>query len=57
LCAKRNTAPFSILDDEHPEFHELCKTLDVVSSSLHREGIGAHSNSAPVIEVHYEDKF
>ena len=54
---KENKAPFSILDDGHPELRELCKTLDVVSSSLHKEGIRAHQKSAPVIEVHHEDEF
>ena len=53
----KEKALFSILDDGHPEFRELCKILDVVSSSLHKEGIGAHQKSAPVIEVHHEDEF
>ena len=54
---KENKAPFSILDDQHPEFRELCKTLDVVSSSLHKEGIGAYQKKAPVIEIDDEDRF
>ena len=51
---KENKAPFSIFDDQH---RELCKTLDVVSSSLHKEGIGADPKKAPVIEMDNEDRF
>jgi len=54
---KENKAPFSIFDNQHPEFRELCKTLDVVSSSLHKEGIGADPKKAPVIVVDDEDRF
>jgi len=54
---KENKAPFSILDDGHPEFRELCKTLDSVSSSLHKYGISAHQKSAPIIKMHHEDEF
>ena len=32
-CVLREKAPFSVLDDQHTDFHELSKTLDVVSSS------------------------
>ena len=46
---KENKAPFSVLDDQHPEFCELSKTLDVVSSSLHKEGIGAHQKNCVVV--------
>lgn len=31
-----NNAPFSILDKNNPEFHDLIKTLDTVPSSLHK---------------------
>jgi len=36
---KENKVLYSIFDDQHPEFCELCKTYDVVSSSLHKEGL------------------
>ena len=49
--SKENKASLSIFDDQYPEFRELCKTLDIVSSSLHKEGIGADPKKAPAIEV------
>ena len=41
----KGKAPFSVFDDRHPDFCELSKTLHVVSSSLHKEGIGAHQKN------------
>ena len=52
-----NKAPFSILDKHDLRFRELFNTLDVVSSNLHREGVGAHRKSAPVISVDHENLF
>ena len=48
-----NKAPFSVLDKHDIQFHELFNTLDLVSSTLHREGIGADKKSAPIIERRY----
>lgn len=36
---------------------ELCNTLDVICSDLHRQGIGAEKHSAPVIKVEDERMF
>jgi len=36
---------------------ELCNTLDVVCSNLHRQGIGANKHSAPVIKAEHEMMF
>ena len=33
-------APFSVFDKQNPTFSNLWKTLDVMSSTLHREGVG-----------------
>ena len=52
-----NKAPFSILDKHDLRFRELFNTLDVVSSTLHREGVGARRKSASVIEVEHENLF
>ena len=52
-----NNAPFSILDRHDARFRELFNTLDVVSSTLHKEGVGAKRKSAPVIEVEHENMF
>ena len=52
-----NKALFSILDKHDLQFRELFNTLDVVSSTLHREGVGARRKSAPVIEVEHENLF
>ena len=38
---KQNGATFSMLDKGDPAFRELLLTLDTVTSSLHRQGIGA----------------
>ena len=52
-----NKAPFSILNKKDPLFRDLMKTLDTVSSDLHRQGIGATKNSAPVITIEHENMF
>ena len=44
-----NKAPFSVFDKKDPQFRDLMRTLDTVSSELHREGIGAQHKSASVI--------
>ena len=49
-----NKAPFSVFDKKDPQFRDLLRTLDTVSSELHREGIGAQHKSAAVIS--YEDE-
>ena len=54
---QNNKAPFSVLDKTDPRFHDLLKTLDSVSSELHRNGIGATKQSAKVIEPAHEDIF
>ena len=50
-------APFSVLNKHNPEFKELNNTLDVVCSSLHRQGIGAEKHSTPVIRPEDELMF
>ena len=52
-----NKAPFSVLDKSDPRFRDLLKTLDSVSSELHRQGIGATKQSAKVIDPVHEDIF
>ena len=49
-----NKAPFSVFDKKDPQFRDLMRTLDSVSSELHCEGIGAQCKSASVIT--YEDE-
>ena len=51
-----NKAPFSVLDKSDPRFRDLIKTLDSLSSSLHRH-IGATRNSAKIITTEHEDTF
>ena len=43
-----NKAPFSVFDKKDPQFRDLMRTLDTVSSELHCEGIGAQHKSASV---------
>ena len=52
-----NKAPFSVLDKSDHRFRDLLKTLDSLSSELHRQGIGATKNSAKVIDPKHEDVF
>jgi len=45
-------------DDQHPNFHGLCKTLDVVSSFLHRKkGLEAPNNGITGIFFCYRELF
>ena len=46
-----------MLDKSDPPFRDLLKTLDSVSSELHRQGIGATKQSAKVIDPVHEDIF
>ena len=54
---KEMKAPFNIFDKENPSFRELHLTLDSVTSTLHREGIGVVKNSAAVISFEDEELF
>ncbi len=54
---QRNRVPFSVLDKHNLWFHESFNTLDHVSSTLHREGVGAERKSAAVIEFEHENVF
>lgn len=50
-----NKAPFSVIDKAGHRFHDLQKTLDSLSSDLHRQGVGAVKQSAKVIDQKHED--
>ena len=52
-----NHAPFSVLDKTNPCFRDLLKTLDSVSSDLHRQGVRATKHSAPIISQEHEELF
>ena len=52
-----NQAPFSVVDKGDSRFCPLLKTLDSLSSELHRSGVGAIRNSAKVIEIEHERIF
>ena len=54
---QRNKAPFSVLDKNDARFRDLQKTLDSLSSELHRQGLGATHNSAKVIDPVHEELF
>ena len=54
---QNNEAPFSVVDKGDPQFRPLLKTLDSLSSELHRGGVGATKNSAKVIELEHESLF
>ena len=54
---KDNEVPFSIMNKEDPSFRELFLTLDTVTSTLHRQGIGAIKDSASVISYEHETIF
>ena len=54
---QENQVPFSIFDKQNPHFRDLCNTLDVISSALHREGIGAKKKHAAIIEADHEQSF
>ena len=47
---QKNKAPFSVLDKADHRFRELFKTLDSLSTDLHRQGVGAVKQSAKVID-------
>ena len=40
-----NKAPFSVLDKSDHRFCDFLKTLDSLSSELHRQGVGVSKNS------------
>ena len=46
---KEKKAPFSILDKDDPQFHDLHWTMDSVSSKLHKKGIGTEHKHVSVI--------
>ncbi len=48
-------APFSVLDKSDHRFRDFLKTLDSLSSELHRQGVGVSKNSAKVIDPSHED--
>ena len=50
-------ALFSVLDKVNPCFRDLLKTLDSVSSDLHRQEIGATKHSAPITSQEHEELF
>ena len=52
-----NKVPFSIFDRANVQCRDVCNTLDVVCSDLHKDGFGADRNSAPVIAVEDEKRF
>ena len=52
-----NQAPFSVVDKGDPRFRPFLKTLNSLSSELHRSGVGVIKNSAKVIEIEHERLF
>ena len=52
-----NKAPFSVMDKADHRFRDLQKTLDSLSSELHRQGVGAVKQSAKVIDLKHDDMF
>ena len=54
---QENKVPFSIFDRQNIHFCELGNTLDVISSTLYREGIGVKKKHVAVIEADHEKKF
>ena len=54
---QKNGTQFSVLDKSDLRFRELLNTLDVVSSALHKEGIGSKKKSAGIIDVEHENMF
>ena len=47
--------PFPCWTKETQLFHELLLTMDTVTSSLHRQGIGAARKSAPIMSCEHEN--
>ena len=54
---KDNGVSFSIFDKEDRRFGDLLRTLDTITSSLHRQGVGSVRSSAPVISFEHEALF
>lgn len=54
---QKNKAPFSVLDKADHRFRDILKTLDSLSSDLHRQGVGAVKQSAKVIDPVHEGLF
>ena len=54
---KENGVPFLIMNKGDQAFRELFLTLDTVTSSLHREGVGAMKAKASVISYEHEAIF
>ena len=54
---QKNKAPFSVIDKNDHRFRDLIKTLDSLSSDLHRQGVGAVKHNAKVINPKHEDVF
>ena len=52
---RENKAPFSLFNKDDPQFTNLQRTMDSVSSELHRKGIGAEHKHASVITTKDED--
>ena len=52
---EREKTPFSILDKDDPQFRDLHRTMDSVSSELHKKGIGTEHKRAAVIATEEED--
>ena len=52
-----NKAPFSVLSRGDIWFCDFLNTLDTVTSSLHRDGVGICKDSAIVISPEHEELF
>ncbi len=52
---KDSKVPFSILNKTDQHFSDLQRTLDSITSDLHREGVGLAKKSATVITFQHED--
>jgi len=51
---QEKNVPFSVFDKQNLAFSNLHKTLDVISSTLHREGHGANRKHVAVISGDHE---
>ena len=49
-----NKAPFSVFNKKDVRFYDLMLTMDLVSSELHKQGIGAQCKHASVITHEHE---
>ncbi len=54
---KDSKVPFSILNKTDQHFSDLQRTLDSITSDLHREGVGLAKKSATVITFQHEYLF